>query len=82
MVTSGALARMERALAAMMLDIPFERIRLHRDNPPLLVRDEATLSAVQLPKFSDNLFKTTTDHWLIPTAEVPLTSLVAGGNHC
>ncbi len=31
-----------------------------------------------MPKFGEDLFKTTTDHWLIPTAEVPLTNLVAG----
>ena len=31
-----------------------------------------------LPKFAEDLFRTTTDHWLIPTAEVPLTNLAAG----
>jgi seryl-tRNA synthetase len=30
----------------------------------------------QLPKFAEDQFRTTTDHWLIPTAEVPLTNLV------
>src|SRR6202000_793510 len=44
--------------------------------PPLLVRDNAVYGTGQLPKFADDLFKTTTDHWLIPTAEVPLTNLV------
>ena len=77
-VTSGALARMERALAAMMLDMHTGEFGYTEVNPPLLVRDEAAFGTGQLPKFSDDLFKTTTDHWLIPTAEVPLTNLVAG----
>ncbi len=45
---------------------------------PLLVRDAALFGTGQLPKFAEDLFRTTDDHWLIPTAEVPLTNLVAG----
>ena len=45
---------------------------------PYLVRDEALFGTGQLPKFAEDLFRTTTGHWLIPTAEVPLTNLVAG----
>ncbi|MGB0631686.1 MAG: serine--tRNA ligase [Alphaproteobacteria bacterium] len=77
-VTRGALARMERALAAMMLDMHTGEFGYTEINPPLLVRDDAAFGTGQLPKFSEDLFKTTTDHWLIPTAEVPLTNLVAG----
>jgi len=77
-VTRGALARMERALAAMMLDMHTEEFGYTEVNPPLLVRDDAAFGTGQLPKFSEDLFKTTTDYWLIPTAEVPLTNLVAG----
>ncbi|MEE2997738.1 MAG: serine--tRNA ligase [Pseudomonadota bacterium] len=77
-VTRGALARMERALSAMMLDLHTEEFGYTEINPPLLVRDDAAFGTGQLPKFSEDLFKTTTDHWLIPTAEVPLTNLVAG----
>ncbi len=77
-VTRGALARMERALAAMMLDMHTDEFGYTEVNPPLLVRDEAAFGTGQLPKFSEDLFRTTTDHWLIPTAEVPLTNLVAG----
>ena len=77
-VTRGALARMERALAAMMLDMHTGEFGYTEVNPPLLVRDEAAFGTGQLPKFSEDLFRTTTDHWLIPTAEVPLTNLVAG----
>jgi seryl-tRNA synthetase len=45
-------------------------------DPPLLVRDAAMFGTAQLPKFADDQFQTTTQHWLIPTAEVPLTNLV------
>ena len=45
---------------------------------PYLVRDEALFGTGQLPKSAEDLFRTNTGHWLIPTAEVPLTNLVAG----
>lgn len=77
-VTRGALARMERALSALMLDLHTDEFGYTEVNPPLLVRDDAAYGTGQLPKFQEDLFKTTTDHWLIPTAEVPLTNLVAG----
>jgi seryl-tRNA synthetase len=41
------------------------------------VRDEAAFGTGQLPKFADDLFRTNTGHWLIPTSEVPLTNLAA-----
>src|SRR5690606_21380155 len=44
--------------------------------PPLLVRDEAVYGTGQLPKFADDLFRTTDSRWLIPTAEVSLTNSV------
>ena len=77
-VTRGALARMERGLATLMLNLHTEEFGYTEVNPPLLVRDDAVYGTGQLPKFEEDLFKTTTDHWLIPTAEVPLTNLVAG----
>jgi len=46
-------------------------------SPPLLVRDNAMFGTGNLPKFGDDAFRTTTDHWLIPTSEVSLTNLVA-----
>jgi seryl-tRNA synthetase len=42
------------------------------------VRDHVLFGTGQLPKFGEDLFRTTNDFWLIPTAEVPLTNLVAG----
>ncbi|MBF0561409.1 MAG: serine--tRNA ligase [Alphaproteobacteria bacterium] len=77
-VLKGALARMERALAAFMLDLHTTEFGYTEVNPPALVKDEALFGTGQLPKFADDLFRTTQDHWLIPTAEVPLTNLVAG----
>jgi seryl-tRNA synthetase len=77
-VLSGALARMERALASFMLDLHTSQSGYTEVNPPALVRDEALYGTGQLPKFSEDLFRTEEGFWLIPTAEVPLTNLVAG----
>jgi seryl-tRNA synthetase len=77
-VLSGALARMERALASFMLDLHTGEFGYTEVNPPALVRDEALFGTGQLPKFGDDLFRTAGGLWLIPTAEVPLTNLVAG----
>jgi seryl-tRNA synthetase len=77
-VLTGALARLERALAAFMLDLHTREFGYTEVNPPALVRDEALFGTGQLPKFGDDLFHTTDERWLIPTAEVPLTNLVAG----
>ncbi len=77
-VLKGALARMERALAAFMLNLHTGKNGYLEVNPPFLVRDEALYGTGQLPKFGEDLFKANTGHWLIPTAEVPLTNLVSG----
>lgn len=76
-VLSGALARMERALAAFMLDLHTGEHGLTEVNPPALVRDGALYGTGQLPKFGEDLFKTEDGLWMIPTAEVPLTNMVA-----
>jgi len=76
-VLRGKLARLERALGQFMLDLHVTEHGFTEVMPPLLVRDEATFGTGQLPKFSEDLFRTNTGHWLIPTAEVPLTNLVA-----
>ncbi|MFQ5764350.1 MAG: serine--tRNA ligase [Rhodospirillales bacterium] len=74
---SGALALMERALANFMLDLHTTEHGLTEVNPPALVNDAAVFGTGQLPKFGDDLFRTTDGLWLIPTAEVPLTNIVA-----
>ncbi|MGE0765402.1 MAG: serine--tRNA ligase [Hyphomicrobiaceae bacterium] len=71
----GALARMERALTQFMLDMHSDEFGYTEVNPPLLVRDAAAYGTANLPKFAEDLFRTTTDYWLIPTAEVSLTNL-------
>ena len=75
-VLRGALARLERALAQFMLDVQTAEHDYEEVWPPLLVRDDALFGTGQLPKFAEDLFRTTDDRWLIPTAEVPLTNLV------
>ena len=77
-VLRGALARMERALGAFMLDLHTKEFGYTEVSPPILVRDTALYGTGQLPKFADDLYRTEDDYWLIPTAEVPLTNLVAG----
>ncbi len=75
-VMSGGIARLHRALAQFMLDRQIEN-GFTETAVPLLVRDEAMYGTGQLPKFTEDLFQTTDGRWLIPTAEVSLTNLVA-----
>jgi seryl-tRNA synthetase len=77
-VLRGQLARLERALGQFMLDMQTEEHGYLEVSPPLLVRDQAVFGTGQLPKFGEDLFHTTDGYWLIPTAEVSLTNLVAG----
>jgi seryl-tRNA synthetase len=73
----GQMARLERALAQFMLDLHSEQHGYTEVNTPVMVRDEPLLGTGQLPKFAEDLFRTTDDRWLIPTAEVTLTNTVA-----
>ncbi|WP_334165382.1 aminoacyl--tRNA ligase-related protein, partial [Phenylobacterium sp.] len=75
-VLKGQLARLERALGQFMLDLQTEEHGYLEVAPPLMVNDAAAYGTDKLPKFADDLFQTTDGRWLIPTAEVPLTSLV------
>ena len=70
------LARMERALAAFMLDLHTGAFGYTEVLPPFLVRDDAMFGTGQLPKLAEDLFHTEDGYWLIPTAEVSLTNLV------
>ena len=70
------LAKLERALASFMLDMHTGEFGYEEVSVPLLVRDQALFGTSQLPKFEEDLFKTTSGHYLIPTGEVPLTNLV------
>jgi seryl-tRNA synthetase len=75
-ILRGALARLERALGQFMLDVHAGEHGYEETQVPLLVNDAAAYGTDKLPKFADDLFRTTDGRWLIPTAEVPLTSLV------
>jgi seryl-tRNA synthetase len=75
-VTKGPLAKLERALAQYMLDTQTEKNGYTEHNVPLMVNDASVFGTGQLPKFAEDLFKTTDGRWLIPTAEVSLTNLV------
>jgi len=77
-ILSGALARLERALGQYMLDLHTGEHGYTEVNPPLMVNDAAAYGTDKLPKFGEDLFKTTDGRWLIPTAEVPLAYMAAG----
>ena len=77
-VLTSQLARLERALGQFMLDLHTTEHGYTEVSSPLMVRDDAMYGTGQLPKFAEDLFKTTDGRWLIPTAEVTLTNLVAG----
>ena len=73
----GQMARLHRALAQFMLDQQTTANGYEETIVPLLVKDAALFGTGQLPKFAEDLFQTTDGRWLIPTAEVSLTNLVA-----
>ncbi|KXF77771.1 serine--tRNA ligase [Paramesorhizobium deserti] len=75
-VLKSQLARLERALGQFMLDLHTSEHGYMEVQPPLLVNDATMFGTGQLPKFADDLFRTSDGRWLIPTAEVPLTNLV------
>ncbi|MGA2252278.1 serine--tRNA ligase [Terracidiphilus sp.] len=85
----GPGARLERALAGFMLDLHTTQHGYTEILPPFMVNSKSLFGTGQLPKFADDLFRTSdadaesaangefkdADHWLIPTAEVPVTNL-------
>jgi seryl-tRNA synthetase len=72
-VLKGKVARMERALGQWMLALHTDQHGYTEASVPLLVNDAVAYGTDKLPKFADDLFRTTDGRWLIPTAEVPLT---------
>jgi len=88
-VYMGAGARLERALIGFMLDLHTQKHGYKEVLPPFMVNSKSLFGTGQLPKFADDLFRCTdtdtesaargefkdSDHWLIPTAEVPVTNL-------
>jgi len=76
-VLAAGLSRLERALGQFMLDLHTGEFGYREMSVPVMVRDTALFGTGQLPKFAEDLFQTTNGYWLIPTAEVSLTNLVA-----
>ena len=83
----GQGARLERALANFMLDLHIAEHGYTEVLPPFMVNSKSLFGTGQLPKFAEDLFHCDdkgpyepgklqeSDHWLIPTAEVPVTNL-------
>jgi seryl-tRNA synthetase len=88
-VYMGAGARLERALIGFMLDLHTQKHGYKEVLPPFMVNSKSLFGTGSLPKFADDLFRCNdadieavsrgeykdSDHWLIPTAEVPVTNL-------
>ena len=88
-VYMGAGARLERALISFMLDLHTQKHGYTEVLPPFMVNSKSLFGTGQLPKFAEDLFRCSdadaeavargefkdNDHWLIPTAEVPVTNL-------
>ena len=88
-VYMGAGARLERALINFMLDLHTQKHGYTEVLPPFMVNSRSLFGTGQLPKFAEDLFRHSdadveaaargefkdADHWLIPTAEVPVTNL-------
>jgi seryl-tRNA synthetase len=77
-VLTSQLARLERAIGQFMLELHTSEHGYTEVSSPLMVRAETLYGTGNLPKFEEDLFKTTDGRYLIPTAEVTLTNLVAG----
>ncbi len=74
-ILKGQMAKLERAIANYMLDKHTSTNGYVEMHVPYLVKEETLYGTGQLPKFAEDLFTAGENHWLIPTAEIPLTSL-------
>ncbi|MBM3474826.1 MAG: serine--tRNA ligase [Armatimonadetes bacterium] len=74
-LTKGLGATMERALIGFMLDLHVRKHGYTEINPPFMALDRAMVGSGQLPKFEDDMYRLREGPYLIPTAEVPLTSM-------
>ncbi|MEH7829212.1 serine--tRNA ligase [Gemmobacter denitrificans] len=77
-VLRGAVIRVHRALAQLMLDTHVNEHGLTETWTPVLVKEDAMYGTNQLPKFAEDSYQTTNGWWLVPTSEVTLTNTVAG----
>lgn len=76
-VLKGAGARLERALISYFLDVHTQKHGYKEIMPPSLVTAQTLYGTGQLPRFEEDLFRTNTGLYLIPTSEVPITNLHA-----
>ncbi len=76
-VLVGGIATLHRAISQFMIDKHIKDHKLQEVSVPVLVKDDIMYGTGQLPKFSTESYKTSNGWWLIPTAEVPLTNLMA-----
>ncbi len=74
---SKDIARLERALGNFMIDTHTTKHGYDEYQTPVLVKEKALFGTGQMPKFEEDLFKTTQSHFLIPTAEVTLTNFAS-----
>ena len=70
------ISKLERAISNFMLDKHTEENGYTEYSVPFLVKEDSLFGTGNLPKFGEDLFTAGDNHWLIPTAEVPLTNLV------
>jgi len=79
-VMKGGIAKLHRAIGQLMLDVQTQEHDYEECYTPYLVNEESLIGTGQLPKFSEDLFKTSKGDddslYLIPTGEVPLTNFV------
>jgi seryl-tRNA synthetase len=73
-VLKGDIAKLQRALISFMLDTAIKN-GYEEYYVPFMANKESLTGTGQLPKFEEDLFKTTENLYLIPTAEVPLTNI-------
>ena len=76
-ILKNDLAKLERALINFMIDVHTEQNGYSEYNVPILVNEKSMFGTGQLPKFKEEQFQTNNNLWLIPTAEVSLTNVVA-----
>ncbi len=75
-ILKNQISKLERSISNFMLDKHTESNGYIEYSVPFLVKEDSLFGTGQLPKFGEDLFTAGDDHWLIPTAEVPLTNIV------
>ncbi len=75
-ILKNQLSKLERSISNFMLDKHTNINGYTEYSVPFLVKEDSLFGTGQLPKFGEDLFTAGDDHWLIPTAEVPLTNIV------